>query len=551
MIRQNMTERMDNRSLSAKRSCRAIRVMAAMVVVLASVALVPSHADAQGTGSVPRQFQDRDETAAGAPMAIIARNGVPTQDRLRGVYMEGGELYLRLYDLGLYLGARDRRDIKNKYELTIDNRQLRFTIGSPVVIVDNQPDQAVNLPHPVILHLGDFYAPAAGIASLLTRFTGRNCEYLQEQEWLNYGGTGLNVLGISITHRQDQGTEVEIFTTETLVYEHFSEAEGWLYITMTGARADVAALKRTRGVGLVRRVEVNELRDDVLQIGFRLSRSYKEIPDFYTTGNGILFVLRTAAAGERVDASTDRMAAPRRGGIQTVIIDPGHGGMDPGGVGGSGLLEKDVVLDIALRLRDLLQRDPRTADINVIMTREDDTFIRLEDRYGKANENKGDLFLSIHVNSWHDPAVSGFMTFFLAEAKNDEARQMAQFENSVLKYENTSQALSIDIGEPMLAGILGELISTKYLEESQVFAATVQDEMTGRIRHQVMPRKLDQAGFLVLNGASMPSVLVETAFISNRAEENFLRQNSFKNRVAEALHEAIIAYKNRVEVPPI
>ncbi len=142
------------------------------------------------------------------------------------------------------------------------------------------------------------------------------------------------------------------------------------------------------------------------------------------------------------------------------------------------------------------------------------------------------------------------MTFFLAEAKNDEARQMAQFENSVVRYEDTNPALSIDAGEPMLAAVLGELISTKYLEESQVFAGLVQDELTGRVRHQVRSRQVDQAGLLVLNGASMPGVLVETAFITNVAEENFLRQNSFKNRVAEALHEAIIAYKSRVEVPP-
>ncbi|MFC1628805.1 N-acetylmuramoyl-L-alanine amidase, partial [Gemmatimonadota bacterium] len=529
---------------------RSIRVGTAMMAVLAYVAFMPSPVGAQGTRDLPRQLQDRDETVGGIPIAVIARNGTPTQDRLRGVYMEGGELYLRLYDLGLYLGASDRRDIKNKYVLTIENRELRFTIGSPVVIVDNQHNQAVNLPQPVVLHRGDFYAPAAGIASILTRFTGRNCEYVRDQEWLNYGGTGLNVLGITITHRQNQGTEVEIHTTESIVYEHFSEAEGWLYITLTGARADVAALKRTRGVGLVNRVEVNELRDDVLQIGFRLSRRYTEEPDFYPAENAIFFVLRDAAAGDRVDASTDRMAAPRLGGIQTVVIDPGHGGKDPGSVGGTGLLEKDVVLDIALRLRDLLQQDPRTADIDIVMTREDDTFIPLPDRFRSANERKGDLFISIHTNSWHDPSVSGFMTFFLAEAKNDEARQMAQLENSVLKYEDTNPALSIDAGEPMLAGILGELISTKYLEESQVFAAMVQDELTGRIRHQVPSRKLDQAPFLVLNGASMTSVLVETAFISNRAEENYLRQNSFKNRVAEALHEAVIAYRSRVEVPP-
>lgn len=517
-------------------------------VAVAGVILQTCPALAQG-GSNASAFQGtRQEEPAGTPVAVIARNGVPTQDRLRGVYMEGGELYLRLYDLGTYLGARDQRDIKNKYTLYIEQRQLRFTIGSPIVVVDSQLSHTVNLPRPVTLHNGILYAPAAGIASLLTQFTGRQCEYLPGREWLNYGGTGLNVLGINMNHKADQGTEVEIVLTEPLVYDHFSEGEGWLHITLEGARADVATLKRTQTAGLVRRVEVNELRDDVLQISFRLSRRYSETPEIYRTNEGIIFILRNAVAGERIEESSETTAAPLRGGITTVVIDPGHGGMDPGSVGPTGLQEKDVVLDIAKRLKDLIEKDPRTSSLKVVMTRETDVFVPLKDRSGMANREKGDLFISIHANSWYDQSVSGFMTFFLSEAKNDEARQIAAFENSVLKYEDNSQALQVDVGEPMLRGILGELISTKYLEESQVLAGFVQDELRGRIRHQVQPRKLDQGGFLVLNGASMPGVLVETAFISNRAEENFLRQNSFKNKVAEALHAAIIKYMERMDV---
>jgi N-acetylmuramoyl-L-alanine amidase len=231
-----------------------------------------------------------------------------------------------------------------------------------------------------------------------------------------------------------------------------------------------------------------------------------------------------------------------------VVIDAGHGGKDPGSQGPTGLQEKEVALDVARRLQELFRRDPRTQDIKVVMTRDEDVFIPLRDRYEIANREKGDLFISIHANAWDDPSVNGFMTFFLDEAKNDEARQIATFENSVLRYEENSRALQIDVTEPILRGILGELISTKYLEESQVFAGLIQDELRGRIRHQVRDRRIDQGPFLVLNGASMPSVLVEIAFISNRAEENFLRQNSFKNKVAEALHAAVISYRERVEV---
>jgi N-acetylmuramoyl-L-alanine amidase len=424
-------------------------------------------------------------------------------------------------------------------------RHLMFTLGSPTVIVDRQPNRAVNLPRPIMLRDGLLYAPAAGVANLLSEYTGRECEFLPEQGWLNYGGTGLNILGIQMTDRPGQGTEVEILLTEPLAYESFSEGEGWLHITFAGARADVAALTRTRCVGLVRRLEVFE-EQNILQISFKLSRRYNEQPEFYPTADGLLLSLRRSAAGERIDTSSPNPVAPRRG-IQTVVIDPGHGGQDPGSIGPTGLQEKDVVLDVALRLRELIQRDPRTSDIEVVMTRETDDFPELAERYEIANERQGDLFISIHANGFDNPSANGFMTFFLSEARNDESRQVATLENSVVRFEENSRALQLDSGEPMLRGILGELISTKFLEESQVLAGLVQDELIGRIRHQVQPRRLDQAGFMVLNGASMPSVLVEIAFITNRAEENFLRQNSFKNRVAEALHEAIVKYIERVE----
>ncbi len=511
---------------------------AGLVLLLTGFPLIATAAPLTG-------FQEPGSVTGPEPFVYLARNGVPTPDRLRGLRLEGGELYLRLSDLAGYLGARDTWDIKNKYVLTIDQRQLKFTLGSTNVIVDNQSGWAVNLPRPIRLCDGLLYAPAAGVARLLSEFTGRECEYLPEQGWLNYGGTGLNILGLRMTDRPEQGTEVEILLTESLTYDSFYDS-GWLNITFAGARADVAALKRTRCVGLVRRIEVYEEQDDVLQIGFLLSRRYNEQPEFYPTRDGLLLTLRRSAAGERIEEAGSNPAVPRRG-IRTVVIDPGHGGRDPGSIGPTGLQEKDVVLDVALRLRDLLQRDPRTSGIEVVMTRESDVFPDLADRYELANRRQGDLFISIHANGFDNPSANGFMTFFLSEAKNDESRQVATLENSVVKFEENARALQLDAGEPMLRGILGELLSTKYLEESQVLAGIVQDELTGRIRHQVQPRRLDQAGFLVLNGASMPGVLVEMAFITNRAEENFLRQTSFKNKVAEAIHEAIVLYCERVE----
>ena len=472
------------------------------------------------------------------PSAIIARNGVPTRERLRGTYLDGGVLYLRLSDLRNYLSARDRFDFKNKYELMVGNRNLKFTLGSTSVIVDSEQDRSVNLPRPVTLHRGMLYAPASGIADVLTAFTGRECEYLPEREWLNYGGSGLNVLGIEFIDDPQAGTQVTILTTEPLSYEHFTPGDGVINVTLEGARADVAALRRTQPQGLVRSVEVFELENEILQISFHLSRRYRDRPTFYQISDGIVFVLRQTAAGERLaPGATEATVVSARKTIQTVIIDAGHGGRDPGSIGPGGLREKEVALDIALRLKERFEKDPRTQDIRVVMTRDSDEFIPLGERTRIANEEQGDIFISIHANSVPEAAVNGFMAFFLADAKNDESRQIAALENSVLDLERTPRAQQIDSGD-FLKGIL----------ESQELAGIIQDELTTKIGREVRPRRLDQGPFWVLNGAYMPAVLVEVAFISNRAEEQYLRQNAFKNKVADAIHEAVIEFRERVEV---
>jgi N-acetylmuramoyl-L-alanine amidase len=518
---------------------------ALLAIVTGAILLQPGAALGRQlpTGSRLPGPQSSGERNAGV---VIARNGVATDERLRGTYLDGGELYVRLSDLGTYLSARDHFYFKNKYELFVGKRTIKFTLGSSAVILDSEQSRSVNLPRPVRLHRGVLYAPAAGVADVLTAFTGRQCDYLPEREWLNYGGSGLNVLGIELIDNPQQGTQVTILTTEAISYEATSQGDGVVNVTLEGARADVNHLRRTRRLGLVNKIEVFELGDDVLQVSFHLSRRYNDRPAFHQTPEGLIFSFRRSSAGERIDPAAREPAAAPPKTIRTVVIDAGHGGKDPGSVGAGGLQEKEVALDIARRLKERFQKDPRTRDIRIIMTRDSDVFVSLPRRYQMANEGEGDLFISIHANALVDRSVNGFITFFLAEAKNDEARQIAALENSAVEYEATPRDRQIESGD-FLKGILGELISTRYLEESQELAGIVQDEMTTKIGRQVRPRRLDQAGFLVLNGAYMPSILVEVAFISNQAEERFLRQNSFKNKVADAIHEAVIKYQERVE----
>ncbi|MCI0484007.1 MAG: N-acetylmuramoyl-L-alanine amidase [candidate division NC10 bacterium] len=239
-------------------------------------------------------------------------------------------------------------------------------------------------------------------------------------------------------------------------------------------------------------------------------------------------------------------SAPPVTGLRTIVIDPGHGGRDTGAIGPNGLQEKDVVLDIGLRLRRLIQERLR---IRVVMTRTEDVFVPLEERTAIANRAKADFFISIHVNAAHRSKAQGFETYFLSREPSDSsARASAIREN-----------LSVNLGglrpkeEDALRAILWDMANTLYLKESSELAQIFLDELDKILK--VDNRGVKSAPFFVLMGAAMPAVLLEVAFISNPQEEKNLQAQGYKDRVAEALYAGIVRFKDRYErrlglVPP-
>ncbi|MBN1348071.1 N-acetylmuramoyl-L-alanine amidase [candidate division KSB1 bacterium] len=214
--------------------------------------------------------------------------------------------------------------------------------------------------------------------------------------------------------------------------------------------------------------------------------------------------------------------------INTIIIDPGHGGRDPGAIGSSGLREKDVVLDIANRLSQLLTN----SNFTVYLTREDDTYIPLEDRAGFANERQGDLFISIYANAHRSQQKAGIETFYLSLTEDNESRAVAALENSLTRrsFRQMSQ-------------LLANILSHSKVNESRDFAEKVQSELisnTGLIN-----RGVKSAGFIVLAGAQMPAILAEVGFITNPAEERLLSSSRYRQGVAVSMFRAIEGYSRR------
>jgi N-acetylmuramoyl-L-alanine amidase len=217
--------------------------------------------------------------------------------------------------------------------------------------------------------------------------------------------------------------------------------------------------------------------------------------------------------------------------VSRVVIDAGHGGHDEGTVGPDGVREKDVVLDVALRLSKLVQS---RMGAEVILTRSDDTFVPLRERTAIANEHQADLFLSIHANSSPAPAVAGIETFYLNFTSSPGAIDVAAREN----------ALS-DRGVGELKDLIQSITLNDKITESQTFAQTIQKTLSaqaGKSNVAAKDRGVKRAPFVVLIGAGMPSILAEIGFLSNNKDESNLNTPDYRQKIAEALYKGLSQY---------
>ena len=230
--------------------------------------------------------------------------------------------------------------------------------------------------------------------------------------------------------------------------------------------------------------------------------------------------------------------------IRTIVIDPGHGGKDPGAIGGNGTKEKDVVLAVGLAVRDALQKEP---DLTVIMTRSKDKFIPLRQRTQFANDKKADLFISIHANSISGnkkkkSQIKGYKVYFLSQAKNEDDKLAAMIENSVIDLEEGTKK-----GD-YLQNILIDMANNEFLNESQDISILLAESFEQSLsKVNKLHRGVGQANFWVLNGAYMPAVLIETCFISNPVEEKLLKNKKFQKKIGLAIARAVIDFKKKYE----
>lgn len=309
----------------------------------------------------------------------------------------------------------------------------------------------------------------------------------------------------------------------------FTLVDGVPFATTDDGPLPLAAAPLLRNGALLLPLQI--LADIVPRIGNRVvwDAAHRELRAFRNVAKAA-----TAAA----------TAAPAR--RRLIVVDAGHGGPDAGMHGPIGqrtsLYEKDITLAVAKRLA----RELESRGVNVLMTRTTDTLIALGDRGKIANQNKGDLFISIHVNAanpnWKDPgAARGFETYFLAEAKTEDERRVAKMENEVVRFESNTRPEQ----EAGLGFILKDMAQNEQLRESSDLAETIQARLK-RI-HPGPSRGVKQAGFMVLNTAFMPSVLVEIGFGTNAAEAAYISSDAGQRAIAGAVADAAMEYLGRYE----
>ncbi len=345
-----------------------------------------------------------------------------------------------------------------------------------------------------------------------------------------------NVLSYDI-HNKGNGYSIDIHTAETFeenLLAFSRSGNNWLSITIPGGKIDSLNMQKTMIKYPIIDIKTTQM-DNAVQISFLL----KIIPDDITissknkTINLGLFVAQKTTA-QKIKQEKEKNI------INTIVLDAGHGGKDPGAcIKNCKVKEKDITLAITKKLGHILEHKHK---MNVIYTREDDRFVKLQDRTKIANDNNAKIFLSIHANSIdNSPRTKGFETYLLKIEKSSAAiNEVEKRENSVIdqfQYEDNKNTIS---------RMNAILIQSANFEQSEDLAKLIQEEISKTTKKE-LNRGVKQAGFQVLWGATMPNVLIEVGFITNSEEVKNLTSSKYQDKIAKGIANAVVAYKNKHE----
>jgi len=422
---------------------------------------------------------------------------------------------------------------KRKIVLRMGSGSLIVSGFNPFLILY---DKVYQMPLVSIDSGDDIYVPAAIFISIVGDKLPAEVSYNNNNKILTVDKFNYNIVSIDV-ETKNNGSSIHLHTNEQFEESDISTSfrHGWLYITILGGKVDTVQTSTNTKKGIVDKIAAFQF-DKSSQISFKLDREIDDKSVSIKDNEIIISVWHTVASGlalnNAVTLSREKWL------IDRIIIDPGHGGKDPGAIGPKGTKEKDLTLDIAKRLKRLLEEN---LHVEVFLTRDDDYYVGLRERTQFANKNDGKLFISIHANATRNRNVRGYSTWVLGKSKTNKALEVAEKENSVIEFDESYTEYKD------ASYILNAIAQNSYLNESLDLADIVNDHLKTRTNIEQWGKGVYQAGFFVLVGASMPRILVETAFLSNPYEERKLRTRTFRQKVALALYESINNFKRKYE----
>jgi N-acetylmuramoyl-L-alanine amidase len=465
-------------------------------------------------------------------------------------------MYVSLTDLThiLALNTYENRETQ-KLEIKRSGFRAKVAGGNPFVVITDTSGHGsvVQLPQDVLFAAGSYFVPLTSFLPLFGVTFGLQGFYSPADNLLHFGGESsvstYDIPSVKLEPKAN-GLLIRVAATRQLSeYESWLRGDGWLYVTIGNARGDTAAINAMHVDPPVRRVVAIQSPTS-LQLTFQLSGNVASSEIITEEGSADLLVLvRAAAPGEKSPGAREREmqadleAHRKQWDLDVIVLDAGHGGNDPGTIGVTGVKEKTVALGVVLKLGKLITR--HLPGVKVVYTRKDDRFVELDKRGSIANAAGGKLFISVHANALprKPSSTRGFEVYLLRPGRTEEAITIAERENSVIELEEGYQERYQQLTEENF--ILVTMAQSAHVKASEVFADLTQREMASSTR--IPNRGVKQAGFYVLVGAAMPNVLVETAYLSNREDERFLRSDAGQQKIAEALFRSIKKYKQEYE----
>ena len=492
------------------------------------------------------------------------------EEKTLSFVVKNGVDYVSAKEISILLSAEQYYNSEAaKVELKFKDNSLKFTARNQFIVLNrkaNGTQSIFQIPLSTLLIKDDVFIPLVYCIDYLSYGFGKKLEYDSYKKNLKVtdetvnsetllvskepkvkeekpnepdaapeAGSKYDINSVTIEEKSN-GTLIRLKANRKLIIPRHSINNGTLYVFLTNVKISPDIINVVKPAGLVKKIKRTTISSKNVQLEFALEDGYSTTEAFQDVeSNDILITIHNklfTATTPSVDETKSKWI------FDAIVIDAGHGGKDPGAIGVTNVREKDVNLAVALKLGNLIENN--LPGIRVIYTRKTDEFIELYKRGKIANENGGKLFISIHCNSTEAKDISyrGFEVYLLRPGRTQKAIQIAEFENSVIKYEDNPDRYQKLTDENF---ILVSMAHSQYMRYSEKFSDLLDHEWENGVKIPVLGVK--QAGFLVLVGASMPGVLIENGFLSSRKDEAYLNSKTGQNEIAHTIFNAIKKYK--------